>query len=96
MNDKRAFCSGCDSDYYNGHNKIGVKACWHLESARVVTRFCIDWWTPMDKATNFIEIKTLNCHTESGKMAFLDCIPSHLATDWRELKRERKAKHEAA
>lgn len=31
-------CIGCEQDFYNGKNDIGVKQCWHLEDARIILR----------------------------------------------------------
>ena len=39
-------CVGCDNDFYNGKNPLGVKRCWMLENAKPVTRYRIGWWTP--------------------------------------------------
>lgn len=75
--DKR-YCAGCDSDFYNNHNPIGVEECWHLEKAKVVTKYSIGWWIPQDDRTNFSKVRTYNCHTETGKRAFYDKLPSHL------------------
>jgi hypothetical protein len=32
------FCSGCEQNFYNGNNTLGVKECWHREKARVILR----------------------------------------------------------
>lgn len=74
----RTYCAGCDNDFYNGNNPYGVKECWHLQSAQVVERHRIRWWTPMDSTDNFTKVTTYSCHTERGKFAFLDGLPEHL------------------
>jgi len=79
MKDKQ-YCIGCDSDFYNGNNPYGVKECWNFKTAKIVTKFRIGWWTPMDKADRFQKVKTHNCHTESGRFAFLDKMPEHLVS----------------
>ena len=35
---KKAMCSGCRENFYNGHNSLGVSECWHFKSARVVDK----------------------------------------------------------
>lgn len=30
----RKFCVGCEDNFYNGFNNIGVKECWHLKDAK--------------------------------------------------------------
>lgn len=78
MDEKQKYCKGCDSDFYNGKNQLGIQQCWHLKDAKVETRYMIGWWVPMSKVENFTEVQTLSCHTESGKFAFLKRLPAHL------------------
>ncbi len=78
MKDKK-YCIGCDSDFYNGNNPMGVKECWLFKSAKIMVRYWIGWWTPQDKKENFIKMTTHSCHTESGKAAFYNKLPSHLS-----------------
>ena len=40
------YCRGCYNDYYNGHNRVGIKGCWHLPKAKVVWRVPIGQWEP--------------------------------------------------
>jgi hypothetical protein len=93
--EKRKLCSGCTSNFYNGNNPLKIKECWHLSSAKLVTRYKIYWWTPMDKASNFTEVKVLSCYNdlENGHgNAYLHAIPSHLQQEWKELKKKEKVK----
>lgn len=86
--EKKNHCSGCRDNFYNGNNNIGVKECWNLQSAKLVTRYKIYWWTPMDKASNFTEVKVLDCYNdlENGHgNAYLHDIPNHLKQEWKEL-----------
>ena len=76
--EKKQYCSGCHSNYYNGNNDVGITECWGLKSAKLVKRFRIGWWTPCDRIENFTEVKTLDCHKETGSFAFYDRIPAHL------------------
>jgi len=31
-------CSGCEDNFYNGHNALGIKECWHLRTFKLVKR----------------------------------------------------------
>lgn len=88
----KELCSGCHNDFYNGHNSQGVKECWNYKTAKVVTRYRIGWWIPMDKASNFTEVKVLNCYAEdgAGKRAYCEQIPQHLKAEWNTLKKATK------
>ena len=35
---KLKLCSGCHSNFYNGHNDMGTKECWNLDDAKVVMK----------------------------------------------------------
>ncbi len=72
------YCSGCRDNFYNGNNGIGVQQCWSLKNAKVVTRWKIGWWTPMDSAKNFTKVKTFDCHHAPGKYALCKELPKHL------------------
>ena len=78
MKPDKKYCVGCDSDYYNHENHSTTGECWSFDTAKVVKKYCIGWWTPMDKKENFWQTTTHNCHTESGKFAYLDKLPEHL------------------
>jgi len=77
MKDKK-YCVGCDENFYNGNNTLGIKECWHYKDAKVGTMFCIGINTPQDKKENFWRVKTLNCHRETGHVAFYGALPKHL------------------
>jgi hypothetical protein len=34
----KAKCSGCENDFYNGNNNLGVAECWGLKTAKVIKR----------------------------------------------------------
>ncbi len=36
--EKIKHCSGCEQDFYNDKNPLGVKECWNLKSARLVLK----------------------------------------------------------
>lgn len=93
--EKRQYCSGCRENFYNGNNPHGIKECWMLKTAKLVKRFKIYWWTPMDKASNFTEVKVLSCYTDLKNghgHAYLTSIPDHLKLEWDKLQKEQKAK----
>lgn len=35
---KRMLCRGCNDDFYNGQNPLGVKECWHFKQAKVIRK----------------------------------------------------------
>lgn len=78
----KAMCDGCRENYYNGvgecpiSGKANTKECWHYESARVVRRFRIGWWTPPGSRGAFTEVETLHCHHAPGKYAHYDELPA--------------------
>ena len=74
----KKYCAGCREDYYNHNGNSTTGECWSFESAKCVKKFCIDWWTPMDRKENFYEVTTNSCHIETGKRLFLDKLPEHL------------------
>ena len=37
-------CRGCEDNFYNGNNNLGVKECWNLKSAKMVWRIPIGHW----------------------------------------------------
>ena len=93
--EKRKLCSGCRQDFYNGNNNMGIGECWNLKTAKLVKRYKIYWWTPMDKASNFKEVKVLSCYSdlENGHgYAYLTNIPTHLRKEWEQLQRTKKNK----
>lgn len=73
---KQQYCRNCDSDFYNhgGHSMNGSH-CWHLEDARVVTRFKLHWWTAPTVPGAYQKVDTLDCHTERGQFAFHKELP---------------------
>ncbi len=72
------YCEGCKDDFYNGNNGLGVKECWHLEDAKIVTRYKLGWWTAPTKLSVFHKVKTYNCHYAPGEYVFYERIPEHL------------------
>ena len=78
MKPDKKYCVGCREDYYNHDGNSNTGECWSFDSAKLVTKYCIGWWTPQDEASNFWKVKTNSCHTEPGRVAFYDELPKHL------------------
>lgn len=88
--EKLNHCSGCVDEFYNGNNPYKIKECMKLKSAKLVKRYRIYWWAPMDKASNFTEVKVLSCYHDLRNghgYAYLTDIPAHLKQEWKELQR---------
>ncbi len=60
-------CGGCRQDFYNGNNQLGVKRCWHLDTAKLVDRIVIGVWQnpPYDPKD---ARKVLSCYSPSGRV----------------------------
>lgn len=39
-------CVGCENDFYNGKNPLGVNECWSFKDATLVKRIRIGVWQP--------------------------------------------------
>lgn len=78
MPGNKKYCKGCYDNYYNQGSNSTTGECWSLQTAKVVEKWCIDWWTPMDKKENFRQVTTNSCHSEPGQVAFMDELPKHL------------------
>ncbi len=68
-------CAGCRENFYNGNNELGIKECWLLKDAKIVTRYKIHWWTQPTKPGAFTKVKTYSCHSEPGQFAFYEALP---------------------
>lgn len=67
-------CHGCTDDFYNGHNELGVKRCWHAEGSRVVTRYRIGIHTLPTTPGAFAQVKVPTCYRQKGQ-AFTNRLP---------------------
>lgn len=83
-------CNGCRNDFYNDKNPLGVKRCWSLDSARLVWRWTIGTWTPMDKKSNFRRVKVPHCYHREGA-CYMHRLPQHLGGAWADKKEQREA-----
>jgi hypothetical protein len=63
-------CIGCRDDFYNGKNPLGVKECWMLKSAELVTRFRIGTWTRPTEPGAFTKVKVPTCYSAKGYSYF--------------------------
>lgn len=68
-------CIGCDDNFYNGHNPIGVKECWLLKSANLMTRWANGINDPTVKG-NLHEVQKPNCYHQRGTVYF-NRLPEH-------------------
>jgi hypothetical protein len=58
-------CSGCENDFYNGKNNLGVDRCWNADSAKLVNRILVtvDMPPPYKRLS---EREVPNCYKEKG------------------------------
>lgn len=68
-------CLGCEDDFYNGKNPMGVKQCWGLKTAKILTRYEIDTWTTPTQRGAFSEVKKPNCYHAKGQH-YYEKLPS--------------------
>jgi hypothetical protein len=64
--EKLRHCVGCTENFYNGNNAIGVKECWMLKTAKLVTRYRIGTWTRPTQPGAFHKVKVFQCRHEKG------------------------------
>jgi len=38
MNKSKTLCIGCNDDFYNGKNDLGIEECWCFEDAEIVEK----------------------------------------------------------
>jgi hypothetical protein len=67
-------CAGCEDDFYNGNNNLGVKECWRLKDAKLIKRkqVHIDQVPPWNQEP----IETLDCYRVK-KCVFVDAKRTH-------------------
>jgi hypothetical protein len=34
----KKYCAGCNENFYNGNNDLGVHVCWCLKTAKLIKR----------------------------------------------------------
>ena len=57
-------CLGCNNNFYNGNNSLGVEKCWSLSSAKLIKRkrVPIDQRPPWNQNSE----KLPDCYSEKG------------------------------
>ena len=71
-------CAGCYNDRYNDRvNFDGLRQCFSLRDAKVVTRFEIHRDTPMDRKDRFKRVQRPTCY-HAPPMWYYDELPEHL------------------
>lgn len=66
--EKLKHCVGCSNNFYNGNNNYGIKECWNLKDAELVSRKEVHInqrppWTQKPE-------KFLNCYCRRGYAYF--------------------------
>ena len=67
-------CHGCHDDFYNDKNPMGVKKCWGLKSAKLITRYRIGTWTQPTQPGAFTAVRVPSCFHQPGS-AFYGKLP---------------------
>lgn len=67
-------CVGCEDDFYNGKNELGVQKCWSLKSAKLMTRYRIGTWTQPTENGAFTQMQRPGCYRQKG-CAFYNKLP---------------------
>lgn len=95
---KRVNCSGCRNSFYNrcdasGNANSSTGFCWSLPSAKMVYRWCINMWTPMDRRDRFTKVRVYDCYHGEGNQRdiYMKRLPAHLGGDWADKKEERES-----
>ena len=65
--EKLRHCAGCRDDFYNDKNPMGVKRCWGLKTAKLVTRYKIGTWTAPTQPFAFTKVTGLSCYHRDGE-----------------------------
>jgi hypothetical protein len=78
---KKSDCSGCEDNFYNGNNDLGVKECFRFrgQGNRVKKRYRIDYNTPTNIREAYQEVTCPTCYRKKG-FAYMDKIPAYALT----------------
>lgn len=76
----RKHCPGCRNNFYNGNNNLGIKQCWSLKDAKLVSRVPVGHWENPPYLNKKI-VKVPNCwHGEgSDRTHYVD--PKSITSD---------------
>jgi hypothetical protein len=80
----RKHCSGCRNNFYNGNNPLGVKECWSLKDAKLVSRIGLGFWeNPPYKGKK--KVRVPDCWMGEGSNRTIYIKPEVLTKDgyWR-------------
>lgn len=83
MSDKQNLCRGCRDDYYNQPGNTPCGHCFSLDSATLVTRYRIGWWTQPTVPGAYSKVETLSCHHAPGQYALHEKLPDFITADER-------------
>ena len=64
--EKLKLCVGCEQDFYNDKNPMGVKRCWHLATAKLVRRVRVGLW--QRPPWNQEPVRVFHCRHERGNV----------------------------
>ena len=89
--DKLGGCAGCRDDFYN--YTAEHSGCWSLPRAKLVWRWRLGFWTPMDRRENFTRVQVYDCWYNEGseRNVHLKRLPAHLGGDWADKDEQRAA-----
>lgn len=73
--EKLRHCVGCRDNFYNDNNPMGVKRCWGLKTAKLVTRYRIGTWTQPTQKGAFTEERKFNCYHYNSGYHFYEKLP---------------------
>ena len=60
-------CRGCEDDFYNGNNPLGIQRCWSAATGEIVKRYAIGTWTMPASPGAFTEVEVPNCYRRKGE-----------------------------
>lgn len=78
--EKLQHCLGCRDDFYNDKNPMGIKRCWGLKTAKMVTRYKIGTWTRPTEPFAFREVRVFNCYHQDG-CSYYERLPDFVKRD---------------
>jgi hypothetical protein len=88
---KMTHCVGCRDNFYNcpskakpGEGTSPTSACWSLPNAKLVWRWRIFMWSPMDSRERFTKVRVHDCMHGDGpnRCIYMKRLPAHLGGDW--------------
>jgi hypothetical protein len=78
---QRKDCAGCEDNFYNGNNNLGVTECWRFRGKgnRIKKRFRINYNTPTNIREAYQEVICPTCYRQKG-YCYFDRIPLYAKT----------------